>query len=63
VALSSFCARTAIADSAIAALGAATKRGGGSIAAPTAGTSKVLKDDWIIGTGNESAGNVRRKRA
>ena len=56
-------ARTAIADSAIAARLAAPKLGAASAARPTAATSGVSRADSIIATGNVSTVGVMRRLA
>jgi hypothetical protein len=56
-------ARTAIADSAIAAWLAAGKRGAGNIVLPTGATSRVLRAGSIIGTGNVPTAYVTRPSA
>jgi len=58
VALYSFSARTATADNVIAVWFAGVKPGSINGAAPITGTSRVLRDDWIIATGNVSIVNV-----
>ena len=56
-------ARTAIADSAIAARLAAPKPGAGNAARPTAATSGVSKAGSIIATGNVRTASVTRRLA
>jgi len=50
-------ARTVIADTVIAALGAASKPASVSGDVPTGGTSRARRDGWTIATGNESTGS------
>ncbi len=56
-------ARTAIADSAIAARPAAPKLGAGNAARPIAATSGVWRADSITATGNVRTGTVTRRLA
>ena len=52
-----------IADSAIAAQGAAGKPASDNTVLPTAATSRARKADWTIATGNVPTGNVARSLA
>jgi hypothetical protein len=54
---------TVIMDSAIAAPLATTQPGSNNCIAPTATTSRVRKDAWIIATANGNTASGRRSRA